>query len=157
MRDAVLDLAVEFDALVTHGCPFRREMPGHLWNTYKFIAIWFLAARQIQRETRTGTARALLRLIHRRMRQRALMIFDLNPITHVDIAAAERAFPEVLGLAQSRAGDLLTDDGAARAWFVEAGDFHLMFHGGHHRSTAALRCSNWSSRRMPTCRSVAKP
>jgi hypothetical protein len=40
------------------------------------------------------------------MRQRALVIVEPNPIAHVDIAAGERAFTEVLGLAQSRSGDL---------------------------------------------------
>jgi hypothetical protein len=34
------------------------------------------------------------------MRQRFLVILKPNPIAHIDIAAAERAFPEVLGLAQ---------------------------------------------------------
>jgi hypothetical protein len=62
------------------------------------------------------------------VRQRAaLVILKPNQIAHVDIPAAERAFPEVLGLAQWRSGDLATDDDAARARFVEAGDFHLMF------------------------------
>jgi hypothetical protein len=61
------------------------------------------------------------------MRQRLLMIFKPDLIAHVDIAAAHRAFPEVLGLGQSRSGDLPTDDDAARARFVEARDFHLMF------------------------------
>jgi hypothetical protein len=41
----------------------------------------------------------LLRPIARRVRQRALVIVEPNPIAHVDIAAAERAFAEVLGLA----------------------------------------------------------
>jgi hypothetical protein len=69
----------------------------------------------------------LLRPIARRVRQRALVILKPNPITHVDIAAAERAFPEVLGLAQYWAADLPPDDDAARARFVEARDFHLTF------------------------------
>jgi hypothetical protein len=33
------------------------------------------------------------------VRQRLLMIVKPNPIAHINIAAAERAFPEVLGLA----------------------------------------------------------
>jgi hypothetical protein len=70
---------------------------------------------------------ALLCPILRRVRQRLLMFVNPNPIAHVDIAAAHRAFPEVLGLGQSRSGDLPTDDDAARARFVVAGDFHLMF------------------------------
>jgi hypothetical protein len=61
------------------------------------------------------------------MWQRPLVIFKPNPIAHVDIAAAERAFPEMLGLAQWRATDLPSDDCAARARFIEVGDFHLMF------------------------------
>jgi hypothetical protein len=60
-------------------------------------------------------------LIYRRVRQRLLVFFKPYPITRVKIAAAERAFPEVLGLAQWPPGDLPTDDDAARARFVEAG------------------------------------
>ena len=61
------------------------------------------------------------------VRQRALMIFDPNPIAHVDIAAAHRAFPEVLGLAQWRSGDLPSDDSAARKSIFDARNFLLMF------------------------------
>jgi hypothetical protein len=60
------------------------------------------------------------------MRQRLLMFLKPNPIAHVDIAAADRAFPEALGLAQRARGDLPTDDGAARKWIFHARDFHLM-------------------------------
>jgi hypothetical protein len=35
------------------------------------------------------------------MRQPALVIFKPNPIAHVDVATAERASPEMLGLGQS--------------------------------------------------------
>jgi hypothetical protein len=52
-----------------------------------------------------------------------LVFIKPNPIAHVDIAAAERAFPEVLGLRQWAPGDLLTDDDAARKWIFHAGDF----------------------------------
>jgi hypothetical protein len=55
------------------------------------------------------------------------MIVKPSPIAHVDIAAAERAFPEVLGFAQWRATDLPSDDGATRKWIFHARDFHLMF------------------------------
>jgi hypothetical protein len=70
---------------------------------------------------------ALLHPIARPVRQRALMIFDSNPIAHVDIAAAHRAFPEVLGLAQWRSGDLPSDDSAARKSIFDARNFLLMF------------------------------
>jgi hypothetical protein len=59
------------------------------------------------------------------MRQWPLVILKPRQIPHVDIAAAHRAFPKVLGLAQSRTADL--SDGAARARFDYAGDFHLKF------------------------------
>jgi hypothetical protein len=55
------------------------------------------------------------------MRQWLLVILKPNPIAHADIAAAERTSSEVFGLAQWPPGDLLADDGAARARFVEAG------------------------------------
>jgi hypothetical protein len=40
----VLDLAVEFDALVTHGSPFQAgdARPATCGTHYKFGAIWFL-------------------------------------------------------------------------------------------------------------------
>jgi hypothetical protein len=34
-----------------------------------------------------------------RVPQRLLVFIDPNPITHVNIAAAQRAFPEMLGFA----------------------------------------------------------
>jgi len=52
------------------------------------------------------------------MRQWLLVFVDPNPIAHVDIAAAQRAFPEVLGFAQWPPGNLPADDGATRARFV---------------------------------------
>jgi hypothetical protein len=42
-------------------------------------------------------SRALLHPILCRMRQRLLVFVDPSAIAHVDIAAAQRAFPEVLG------------------------------------------------------------
>jgi hypothetical protein len=57
------------------------------------------------------------------VRQRAVVIFKPNPIAHVDIAAAERAFPEVLGFAQWPSDDLLADDGAARKWIFQLAVF----------------------------------
>jgi hypothetical protein len=48
------------------------------------------------------------------VRQRLLVFLKPNPIAHIDIAAAERAFPEVLGFAQWRAGDLLAAEGKVR-------------------------------------------
>jgi hypothetical protein len=47
---------------------------------YKFRAIWFLAARQIQSETTTNTARTLPHPIARRVRQRLLVFVDPSPI-----------------------------------------------------------------------------
>jgi hypothetical protein len=43
------------------------------------------------------------------VRQWLLMFVDPCQIAHVDIAAAERACPEVLGFAQWPPGDLLTE------------------------------------------------
>jgi hypothetical protein len=70
---------------------------------------------------------ALLHPILCRMRQRLLVFVKPNLIAHVDIAAAERAFSEVLGLGQWLPGDLSADDDAARKWIFHARDFHLMF------------------------------
>jgi hypothetical protein len=63
-----------------------------------------------------------LRAITRRVRQRSLVIFKPKPIPHVDIAAAERAFPEVLGLAQSRSADVLAEYCPARPRLVHCHD-----------------------------------
>jgi hypothetical protein len=51
----------------------------------------------------------------------------VNPgsIAHVDMAAAERTFPEVLRFAQSWPGDLFAHACAARKWIFQARDFHL--------------------------------
>jgi hypothetical protein len=64
----------------------------------------------------------LLRPIARRVRQRALVIFKPNAIAHVDVSAAERASPEVLGFAQGRSGDLPAHHAPARARLVHRHD-----------------------------------
>jgi hypothetical protein len=56
------------------------------------------------------------------MRQRLLMFFAPNKIAHVDIAAAQRAAREMLGLGSQRPADLLADDGAAWPRFVDIHD-----------------------------------
>jgi hypothetical protein len=69
-----------------------------------------------------------LRAIHRRVWQRGLVLLKPNPIAHVDIAAAERAFPEMLGFAQSGSGDLSACAGASRLRLVhwhDRGQVHL--------------------------------
>jgi hypothetical protein len=50
------------------------------------------------------------------VRQWLLMFVKPSSIAHVDVTAAERAFPKVLGFAQSWTGDLPADDGPARKW-----------------------------------------
>jgi hypothetical protein len=50
------------------------------------------------------------------VRQRLLTFVKPSSITPVDVTAAERAFPKVLGFAQSWTGDLPADDGPARKW-----------------------------------------
>jgi hypothetical protein len=74
------------------------------------------------------------------------VILKPNSIAHIDIAAAQRAFPEVLAFAQWAPGDLPTDDGAARARFVQAGDFHPIFRSKNlfpsYTYEAALRTSH---------------
>jgi hypothetical protein len=50
------------------------------------------------------------------------MFLKPNPIAHVDIAAAERAFPEVLGFAQRRSADLFAHAGASRLRLVDGHD-----------------------------------
>jgi hypothetical protein len=71
-----------------------------------------------------SSVRALLHPITRRVGQRLLVFVDPNPIAHVDVAAAARAFPVVLGLAQWPPGHLpLPDDDAARKWIFHARDF----------------------------------
>jgi hypothetical protein len=57
-----------------------------------------------------------------------LVIIKPNPIAHVDVATAERAFPEVLGLGQSRSGDLFAHAAPARSRLVhrhDRGHVHL--------------------------------
>jgi hypothetical protein len=56
------------------------------------------------------------------MRQRPLVIFKPNTITHVDKTAAQRAAFEMFGLAQWWSADLPPDHGAARARFVDIHD-----------------------------------
>jgi hypothetical protein len=60
------------------------------------------------------------------MRQRILVFLKLYPIARTEIAAAERAFPEVLGFGQGRTADLPADDGPARDRIIDARDFHLV-------------------------------
>jgi hypothetical protein len=69
---------------------------------------------------------AQLRPIVRRMRQRLLVFVDPHPITHVDIAAAERAPEIMLSLSHWRPADLPADHGAAQSWFVDWHDRHLI-------------------------------
>jgi hypothetical protein len=52
------------------------------------------------------------------MRQRSLMFLKPNPIAQVDTAAAERAFPEVVGLGQWRSADLFARAAPARPRLV---------------------------------------
>jgi hypothetical protein len=75
----------------------------------------------------------LLRSIARRVRQRASVIFKPNPIAHVDIGAAERASPEMLGLGQSRSADLFAHHGAARLRLVHRHD------RGHMHTSKKIR------------------
>jgi hypothetical protein len=114
----VLDLPVEFDALVTHGSPFQAgdARPGRLWTDYKVNAVRFLRAANSKRNEnghRAGTTAP-----------------DRTPgaataVGVLQAAAAEQAFPEVLGFAQWPPGDLLADGGATRKWIFHARDFHL--------------------------------
>jgi len=60
------------------------------------------------------------------MRQWLQVFFKPHQIAHIEIATAYDTFSEMLGLGQSRSSDLLTDDASARAWLVEAGNFHLV-------------------------------
>jgi hypothetical protein len=64
-------------------------------------------------------------LFFRGVWQWLLVSVDPSPIAQVDKASAQRASFEVLGLAQSRTGDLFAHDGAARKWIFQARDFHL--------------------------------
>jgi hypothetical protein len=80
------------------------------------------------------------------MWQWALMIVEPHTIAHVDIAAAERAFPEVLGLGQWRAADLPADHCAAWSRFVDAGDFHPIFRSKKIRPRIAPRPDLYGAR-----------
>jgi hypothetical protein len=67
----------------------------------------------------TDKARALLRLILRRVRQRSLVILDPSEIAGIKPSAVLVATEIVFCLGQSRPGDLPTDDDAARSWLVD--------------------------------------
>jgi hypothetical protein len=61
------------------------------------------------------------------VRQRFVVILNPTEIAGIKSSAALIAFDRVFGVAQWPPGDLVTDDDAARARFVKAGDLHLMF------------------------------
>jgi hypothetical protein len=60
------------------------------------------------------------------VRQWLLVLLKPHSITHVEISAAEQASLKVFGLGRWRSGALPTDDDAARARFIEAGNLHQM-------------------------------